>query len=76
MGVLKVSPPGECQFQPYLKISHCAIQYRECTRARSQSDCSIEYGQSIVSEVHPKYVRNFGSFRSFRTLSEVRALFL
>ena len=49
------------------------LQYRECTRARSQSDCSIEYGRSIVSEVHPKYVRNF---RSFRTLSEVRALFL
>ena len=23
--VLNVSPPGECQFQPYLKISHCAI---------------------------------------------------
>ena len=51
-------------------------QYRECTRARSQSDCSIQYGRSIVSEVHPKYVRNFQSFRSFRTLSEVRALFL
>ena len=49
------------------------LQYRECTRARSQSDCSIEYGRSIVSEVHPKYVRNFWSFR---TLSEVRALFL
>ena len=25
LGVLNVSPPGECQFQPYLKISHCAI---------------------------------------------------
>ena len=24
-GVLNVPPPGECQFQPYLKISHCAI---------------------------------------------------
>ena len=25
VGVLNVPPPGECQFQPYLKISHCAI---------------------------------------------------